>query len=120
MYWAPTHCLAPECGVFEVTPGDQFSASPVALAPGSPGPLAFADAGAFRSQFGPHSLLLISDGGAVSVWATAIDGATGLLWTADERLLAASYFGREVVDATLGMALTGLGLRPLRACPSRR
>jgi hypothetical protein len=104
VYWTPGGC-SPPCGLFDVTDGgDQQAASPFAVIERAPGQLAWVSdlATAYITQYDSDTIASISASGSTTAFATGIDGATGLLFTQDDRLLAASYRSCAVYDATAG------------------
>ena len=103
VYWAPGACGAPPCYVSEVDAGFGVVTPFVAVDP-APGQLTWeADrSAAYASQFASGTVVRITSAGSASTFAWGIVGATGLLKTSDGTLLAVSYNGGTVYDATMG------------------
>jgi hypothetical protein len=103
IYWAPGDCIS-TCGLFDVTAGgDLQTASPLALIQRTPGQIAWDEnLLAYVTQFDSDEVVRIDASGAVVLFATGIDGATGLLLASDGRMLAVSYNDDVVYDITGG------------------
>lgn len=103
VHWAPGSCSA-SCGLFDVTlGGDQQGATPVAVIQRSPGQIAWdASLLAYITQFDSDSVVRIDASGAVTTFATGLDGATGLLIESGGRMLAVAYRDAAVFDISAG------------------
>jgi hypothetical protein len=104
VYWGPGSCFGP-CGLFDVTlGGDQGSATPVAVVDRVPGQIAWtlSPLVGYVSEFDLDRVVQVSPAGAVTVFATGLDGATGLLVDDTGRLLAASFHDGAVYDISAG------------------
>jgi hypothetical protein len=109
VFWAPGSCTA-TCAVFEVTGGgDQQGATPLAPTQGAPGQMAWSEdrSTAYLSELALDRILALTTGGGSSVFATGINGVTGLLRARDGRLLAASYHSRAIYDVSAGGSVAG-------------
>ena len=104
IFWAPGDCSG-ACEVFDVTGGgDLGSIAGFATVERSPGQIAWSqDLGsAYISEFFQNRVSKISATGAVSLFFSGIIRPTGLLRTADNRLLAASFNHGAVYDISGG------------------
>ena len=100
VFWAPGSCSA-GCEVFDVTGGgDLGTAAGLATVERAPGQIAWSqDLGhAYITQFFQNQVSEISPTGAVSMFADGITRPTGLLRTADDRLLVASFSDGAVYE----------------------
>jgi hypothetical protein len=106
--WAPGACDTPPCFAHEVDAGAGTTVLLAGLDP-APGQIVFKPdlSAAYVSQFTPDTIVRITPAGAVSTWATAIDGPTGLLITSGGTFLVASYSDGAVYDATAVYEGTG-------------
>jgi hypothetical protein len=104
VYWAPGSCST-TCGFFDVTGGgDRQGASPLAVIDRSPGQIAWRGMplAGYLTQFDAGAVVRVAANGAVSTFATGIDGATGLLATRGGSLLAVSFDEGAVYDISAG------------------
>lgn len=104
VYWAPGGC-SPTCGIFDVTGGGDFQgATPLAAINRSPGQIAWRGRPLFGyvTQFDPDTVVRVSASGAVTGFATGIDGPTGLLVDSGGRVLAVSFGDGAVYDISVG------------------
>ena len=115
VFWAPGDCSG-ACEVFDVTGGgDLGSFAGFATVDRSPGQIAWSqDLGsAYISEFFQNRVSKISATGAVSLFFSGIINPTGLLRTADNRLLAASFNHGAVYDISGGDESPPLSLTAL-------
>jgi DNA-binding beta-propeller fold protein YncE len=118
VFWAPGDCFG-ACEVFDVTGGgDLGTAAGFATVDRSPGQIAWSQdlSSAYITEFSQDRVSEISTTGTVSLFFSGISRPTGLLRTADNRLLAASFNDGAVYDISGGDAsppetafATGLG-----------
>jgi hypothetical protein len=118
VFWAPGSCSG-ACEIFDVTGGgDLGTAAGFATVDRSPGQIAWSQdlSSAYITEFSQDRVSEISTTGAVSLFFSGISRPTGLLRTADNRLLAASFNDGAVYDISGGDAsppetafATGLG-----------
>lgn len=104
VYWAPGVCT-PTCGMFDVTQGGDFqAASPLAVIGRSPGQIAWRGRPqvGYVTQFDQDTVVRVGATGAVTGFATGIDGATGLLVDGTGRILAVSFGDGAVYDISAG------------------
>ena len=104
VYWAPGDCFS-TCGMFDVTQGGDFQgASAFAVIGRSPGQIAWMPSplAGYVTQFDTDSVVRVSPSGAVTGFATGIDGATGLLVDGGGRVLAVSFGDGAVYDISAG------------------
>jgi len=95
----------------DVTAGGDFAGQPsFASLPGrSPGQIAWSTdlQIAYVTQYDTDTVVAVSATGAVSTFATGIDGPTGIIQTSTGKLLVASYPSGKVFDITAGGNFTG-------------
>jgi hypothetical protein len=83
--------------------GDQQGAAAVAVIQRSPGQIAWdASLLAYVSQFDSDSVIRIDGSGAVTSFATGLDGATGVLVESNGSILAVAYRDAAVFDISAG------------------
>jgi DNA-binding beta-propeller fold protein YncE len=93
VFWAPGDCIG-ACELFDVTDGGDFvAATGIATIERSPGQIAWDHdlSNAYVSEFSQNRVLIVSASREVATYATGILRPTGLLRTADDRLLVASF-----------------------------
>ncbi len=104
LFWVPGSC-SPPCELFDVTGGGDFgTAAAFTTLDRSPGQIAWSSdlASAYVSHSSKNQVSEISAAGDLTVFATGIFRPTGLLRTADGRLLVASFAARAVFEITDG------------------
>lgn len=109
LFWASR---ANPVSLYEISgPGSYTGASPFAIlsSTGSlPGQIAFKPdlTVAYVSIYSTNQILAVTPNGTTSVFATGITKPTGLVWSTDGRLMAASYQDGKVFDITAGGSFT--------------
>jgi hypothetical protein len=111
VFWAAGSCDSFPCYVFDATGGGDMSgvAPFTSTAEGSFGQMTWSGdlTNAWLSDFRLDRVLEITPAGVSSVFATGLDGATGLLLLHDGRLLAASYYDGAIYDVSSGGDFSG-------------
>jgi hypothetical protein len=104
VYWAPGDC-SPPCGLYDVTQGgDLQGATPLAAIGRSPGQIAWKGRplSGYLTQYDSNTVVRVGSNGAVTGFASGIDGPTGLLVDRGGRVLAVSFGDGAVYDISAG------------------
>ena len=108
VYWLPVACDVPPCHMTKVDASTGI-ATPFASLSASAGQFAWSLdlSEAYSTQYFSDEIHAISSAGGVTTFATGISSPTGLLMTSGGMLLAVSFTGKVVYDASDGGSLSG-------------